>query len=305
VSKKILITGGTGLLGVNWAYSNFKKHKIILGFNNRRVSLENCHSYKVDFKTFEKTIFTINNIKPDIIVNSIGMTNIENCETFPDIAKLSNEIIPSNIAKACNQLNIPLVHISTDHLFDGNKTLVSEDEKLKPINEYAKSKARGELKVTKQYPKAIIIRTNFFGWGTFYRQSFSDFIISNLRSKRSITLFGNVYFNPIIIEKLIENIYQLLDINERGTYNIVCNDRLSKYAFGIKIAEKFNLNMDLIKLGNIKNIQTLVLRPLDMTLSNKKISTILNKSIGTSNDQIDELFNQEKSKRNIKIFNLK
>lgn len=304
LKRKILIAGGSGLLGINWAFYKDKKCNIILGYNKKYVSSKNLFTFKVDFSSLNSTKVILNNIKPDLIINTVGLTNVDQCEKFPDISKLANTIVPKNISLVCYDQNIPFVHISTDHLFSGKKALVSECENHNPLNEYARSKSEAEILVRENNPNALIIRTNFFGWGPKYRVSFSDFIISNLRNKNKITLFNDVFFTPIIIENLIGYIYELLEKGANGVFNVVCSDRLSKYEFGIKIAEKFKLDLNLIKPGSICEFENLVLRPRDMSLSNKKLSNFLQKSIGSSSDQINKLFDQEKNKINLDIINL-
>ena len=304
LKKKLFITGGTGLLAINWAFSSSKNYSIVLGLNKRLIELKNIELFNVDFTTLENTILILNKIKPDLVINTVGLSNVDNCEKNKNISKISNEVIPSYLAQACNLHDIPFVHISTDHLFDGSKSLITETETTNPLNEYGKSKARGEKLVEKYFPKSIIVRTNFFGWGPSYRQSFSDFVISNLRNKKKITLFHDIYFTPILMENLIKNIYELIEKNAFGIYNIVSDDRLSKHEFGIKLAKKFNLDLDLIKSGSINGFNNLVLRPRDMSLSNKKISKLLNRSIGTVDHQIDELYNQEKSLQNYQVISL-
>jgi dTDP-4-dehydrorhamnose reductase len=294
LKKKIFITGGSGLLAINWAIWGSSKYIIILGINKKIIKINGIKTIKVNFSTIEATELTLKKIEPDIIINTIGLTNVDYCEQEPSFSQIANETIPSYIAKISRKYKITLVHISTDHLFDGRYSLVSESQVPKPLNQYAKSKAKGEILVAKSCPKSLIIRTNFFGWGPIYRQSFSDFIIYNLRKKNKITLFQDIYFSPILIENLVLYIYELIERNLYGIFNIVSDERLSKYEFGVKIAKKFNLDVSLIEMGSIKDSNNLVTRPKDMSLSNKKLSKILNRPIGSIDDQIDLLFEQEK-----------
>ena len=240
MKKKIFITGGSGLLAINWAIWGSSKYIIILGINKKIIKINGIKTIKVNFSTIEATELTLKKIEPDIIINTIGLTNVDYCEQEPSFSQIANETIPSYIAKISRKYKITLVHISTDHLFDGRYSLVSESQVPKPLNQYAKSKAKGEILVAKSCPKSLIIRTNFFGWGPIYRQSFSDFIIYNLRKKNKITLFQDIYFSPILIENLVLYIYELIERNLYGIFNIVSDERLSKYEFGVKIAKKFN-----------------------------------------------------------------
>ena len=128
------------------------------------------------------------------------LTNIENCEKNPSLAKRINVNFSLNVAKACKELNITLVHISTDHLFYNQGSYIKEENEVNPINVYGQSKADAEIKILKINPKALVIRTNFFGWGPFHKLSFSDKILESLSFNKSINLFDDVFFTPILIE---------------------------------------------------------------------------------------------------------
>ncbi len=288
--KKILFTGGSGLLALNSALYLRNDFEVYLGLHNRIINLQDVHTCKIDLENEQELEKELIRINPDILINAAGMTNVEECEANPEEAKKINGIIPGMLARLSKKLNIYFVHISTDHLFDGTKSFQTEEDTISPINEYGKSKAKGEQEVIKYNKDALIVRTNFFGWGTSYRQSFSDFIINSLRQEKKITLYSDVYFTPIFIQTLIELIQVLIKNNRTGIINIVGNERISKYDFGILIAEIFGLNKNLIEKGLIVNNKNLVQRPKDMSLSNHKIKNLLNISHFPSlKEQIEKL----------------
>ena len=115
----------------------------------------------------------LKSVNADIVINCIGQTNVETCEANPKLAEFANIEIAGNISKACGSCGIKLVHISTDHLFDGQESFVSELTPYSPLNNYGISKSKeGEQEVLKNNSDAIIIRTNFFGSGPSYKASF-------------------------------------------------------------------------------------------------------------------------------------
>jgi len=294
VRKRILFTGGSGLLALNSALYLRNDFEVYLGLHNRIINLQGVHSCKLDLENEQELEKELIRINPDILINAAGMTNVEECELKPNDAEKINAIVPGILARLSKKLNIYFAHISTDHLFDGTKCFQTEDDSISPLNEYGKSKAKGEQEVIKYNKDALIVRTNFFGWGTSYRQSFSDFIINSLRQEKKITLFSDVYFTPIFIQTLIELIQVLIKNNRTGIINIVGNERISKYEFGILIAEIFGLNKNLIEKGLIVNNKSLVQRPKDMSLSNLNLNKILNTyKFPSLNDQICILFKNE------------
>ena len=155
-------------------------------------------------------------------------------------------------------------------------------------------KSLGEDLVIKSNPNALVIRTNFFGWGTEYRTSFSDFIINGLREEKNLTLFEDVFFTPILIETLVKITMELVNNKINGIINIVSKERITKYEFGILLAKVFGLDTKFIITGSIINNKKLVNRPKDMSLSNQKLIDLLEIPIPTLEEQMVLLKEQEK-----------
>jgi dTDP-4-dehydrorhamnose reductase len=144
-------------------------------------------------------------------------------------------------------------------------------------------------------PDALIIRTNFFGWGTGYRQSFSDIIIGALRRQRSITLFDDVYYTPILAESLVKAVHDLLERKGVGVFNVVSSQRLTKYRFGMLLAEAFDLDPAPIRCGSLSDFPGLVNRPRDMSLSNRKVCDFLGRDVGPITEQLNRLREHEQT----------
>ena len=163
MKKKILITGGSGLFALNCAILLRNEYEIILGFHNREVCLAGVNFKKISLENELEFENEINSILPNIIIHAGGMTNVNVCEEQSSLAMRINGKIPEIVARISYKLNITLVFISTDHLFDGNTPLVSENQFKTPLNIYGISKSLGEDLVIKSNPNALVIRTNFFG----------------------------------------------------------------------------------------------------------------------------------------------
>ena len=292
---RILITGGSGLLGINWALNDREKYEVVLALHNREVSFSKTTSYNASFDSLESVIRCIQEIKPDIVIHTAGITSVESCEMDPIMAQVVNTDLASNISIACSVLNVRLVHISTDHLFSGEHSMATESTPVCPLNVYAATKAEAEVLVLKNFPEALVIRTNFYGWGPSYRPSFSDYIIKALREGKEVTLFEDVFYTPILVERLIQNIHELLKKNARGIFNIVADERVSKYQFGMAIAKCFDLDTTLIKKGKMKDRLSHVKRPFDMSLSNSKACSLIGHKLGNIDEHIRRLFEQEES----------
>lgn len=293
--KRILLTGGSGLLALNWAITVRNQFEVVLALHNREISLGDAKSMKFDTGSRESILKAIGQIRPDLVIHTAGLTSVEDCEKFPDLARAVNTDFASNVSSVCAELSIALVHISTDHIFSGEFQFATEDLPVNPINVYAATKAEAETRVLENHSEALIVRTNFYGWGPTYRRSFSDQIIYSLQKGKEITLFDDVFYTPILAESLIKTVHELLEAGAVGVYNVVSDERISKYDFGIAIAENFSLNKSLIRRGKMADKPDLVQRPLDMSLSNRKTCSKLGHSLGGINQDLSRLLEQEKS----------
>jgi dTDP-4-dehydrorhamnose reductase len=225
----------------------------------------------------------------DVVINAAAMTDIEACELNPEKAHYVNVVLATNLARAATRKGVKFVHISSDHLYDGADAMRSEDAPVLPVNRYARTKADAEISVLNCCAKALIIRTNFYGWGTSYRHSFSDIILRSLRSGQEVSLFKDVYYTPIFVDTLIDTVDELLLRDCSGIFNVVGDQRLSKYDFGIELATRFGLNKQLVLKCSLSDRHDLVARPLDLSLSNRKICNILGRPLGTVSDHVTRM----------------
>jgi dTDP-4-dehydrorhamnose reductase len=295
MKPKTLITGGSGLLALNWACALRDRQHIILGLHNRQVSLDGALAVQINLDSLNDLIKQIEVIQPEFVIHAAGLTSIEDCESNPTLARELNVTLAINMAKVCAMYKIPLVHISTDHLFPGIDALADEDFPTSPVNIYGRTKDEAELRVLEENLDALVIRTNFYGWGTSYRQSLSDFIIHSLRTGQKLELFDDVFYTPILAETLAHATHDLMALSAKGVFNIVGSQRLSKFDFGLRLAKEFGLDEGLIKATQITKQQSLVKRPLDMSLSNKKAVSFLGRDFGVTNDDLARLRQQEEN----------
>ncbi|MDC0226828.1 sugar nucleotide-binding protein, partial [Alphaproteobacteria bacterium] len=236
--KKILFMGGSSLLAINWSYLIKDNYKVVLGLHNRWAGYNDVQSITLNFESNIKLKNQIKLINPDIIINTIALTDIDYCEKNFQESKNINCDLASVISIICKEIKIKYIHISTDHFFNSNTKYHKEDSKTFCVNNYAKTKLLGEQQVLKNNTNSLIIRTNFYCWGTYYRSSITDFIINNLKKNKKINLASNIFYTPIFVKTLVEQINLLIKKNAKGIYNIASKKRITKYEFGLKIAKK-------------------------------------------------------------------
>lgn len=293
MKPRVLITGGSGLLALNWALAIRDQYSVTLGIHERDVCLADVQSLRIDLESVASLSGVIEAQQFQLVIHAAGFTDVDACQAQPDLAQHINVDLASNVARACGDLAVPLVHISTDHLFTGHASFVDELESVAPVNVYGRTKAEAEVRVLAAHPHALIVRTNFYAWGTPYRHSFSDWIIQTLRAGKSLTLFQDVFYTPILVESAICAIHELIGRGADGIFNVVGGERISKAEFGFKVAKVFNLDSSLIHLGFQRDKLSFVPRPRDMSLSNKKLCKVLGRECSSVTDQVLRLQLQE------------
>jgi len=293
--KRIFLTGGSGLLALNWALHCHEAWDVFLGIHTRKICPRFASIVHLSKPSTQDLISILSEISPHLVVNTAAVTNIEYCELYPEIAFEVNVIFAEQLACACSHLTIPFVHLSTDHLFDGSFPFATEDSELYPLNVYAQTKAESECRVLNDCKNALIIRTNFYGWGTSYRFSITDKIIQVLQNANVYTAFHDVFFTPIFISDLVLGIHALVDQGAHGIFHVVGDQRLSKYDFCLLLAKIFGFKTSLLQPISIDDLPTLVQRPKDMSLCNFKASQSLNMSFGSVAEGIARLRDQSNS----------
>ncbi len=289
--NKIFIAGGSGLLGYNSVkYLNKKNYKISSTFyENFYYQEKNVDYFKLNLVSEYETSNLIERIRPNIIFNFAGLTNVEICEENPIAADKLNVGIAKNLSKIAKSQNILFVQMSTDHLFDKNDCSFTESDKTKPLNVYSETKLKAEECVSENNENSLIIRSNFFCGSSVFKKSFIDIIKLNLKNNKNIELFKNVTFTPISFFLLLDYILLLLKKNKSGIYNVSSNETITKYDFGILLAKYFDFDIKLIRPILLEE-KKLVQRPQNMSLDNSKLKSELNINIPSIEDQFTIFF---------------
>lgn len=296
MKKKILIFGGTGLLGTNLVYNLQKKFEIILNFHNKKFFSKHIKYIKIintkniDIKEIEEKIQTVN---PNIIINCVANTDLEYCERKPKDTEFPNSILPEILSKISFKNNIKFVHFSTDHLYSGDKKFKSEKAKTFTLNKYAKQKLSAEKKIIKNNKNSLVIRTNFFGHSIDEKKSIIN-LINSIKKREELKLDDNYFFTPIYTYLLIDLLKKLITKNSKGIFNLVGDERISKYQFGNLIANILNIKKPNILKESIDHAKLKAKRCKDLSLSNFKIKKILKLKIPSLKDQLIQFFKNEK-----------
>jgi dTDP-4-dehydrorhamnose reductase len=234
-TNNILVTGATGLLG-----SSLVPHLKKCGYKVLTHALSTPADFKFDLSDKFTTEKNLDEIRPSLIVNLVGLTNVELCETQVNLAYLTNTLTVENLANwiESTKLVCLLLQISTDHIYDG-MGLNSEDQ-VKINNNYAFSKYAGELAALRA--PSTILRTNFVGRSLVSnRASLSDWVYKSLKDGKKVQVLDDVYFSPLTIRELVDMIELVIQKPSIGIYNLGSHFGLSKADFAFCFAECLKL----------------------------------------------------------------
>lgn len=300
--RRLLITGGSGLLALNWACAMRDSWRVVLGIHRHPVRLAGVETCPLDLDDARRLVRQFAEVAPDLVVHAAALTSVDECEADTVQARHVNAGLARNVAEAASARDVRLVHVSTDHLFAGDRSNYREDDSPVPLNEYARSKLLGEEWVRQTYPQALILRTNFYGWGHASRQSFSDWILQSLRAGREITLFDDVFFTPLLADALATAAHRLIEQSADGLFHLAGDERVSKYEFGLRLARAFELPQALIRRGSVTEASLQASRPRDMSLDSGRARALLGAGTGSLEAHFQALQRQEQAGRREELF---
>jgi len=275
--KKVLITGTTGLLGpflINSFHKNYDVYGIYL---KNFIETPKCKLFKQDISENEVCKLILK-IKPHFIIHSAALTNVDLCEKNKKLADKINVLGTRNIVKSAEMIDSKLIYISTDYVFDGKKGNYSEEDKVNPVNYYAKSKYGGEKIVTGSNCDYLIVRTSLYGWNIQNKLSFGEWVIHKLRNNERINLFADQINSMIFTGDFAKILKDVVNKNIKGVLNIANKENISRYDFGLKAAEVFNLNKNLINKTKLSDFQnknkSKTERPRNVSLNINKLKRL-------------------------------
>ncbi len=276
---RVFITGISGLLGINAAHAWAAEHEVSGCFHNHPIDLTGVRAYATDLTEPQAIDHLLEDTRPELVMHTAGLTNVDACEEQPALARQLNVEVASCVARATSAVGAKLVHVSTDHLFDGIGAWRREDETPTPLNVYAATKAEAERSVLQHCPDALIIRTNFYGWGSPIRRSFSDWILEGLRARQELRMFEDVFFTPMLINDLVDTIFDLLQRGATGIYHIAGAERLSKIEFAQVLAEVFQIDRPRLVPTHLAAVGLPARRPRDMSLATERAVHLLGRTM--------------------------
>lgn len=248
---KILLTGKNGQVGYELQRSLAPLGEVVA------VDVEDC-----DLTNSEQIVDLVERVKPGLIVNPAAYTAVDKAESEPEIAYAINATAPKVLAAQANLLHIPIIHYSTDYIFDGTKDGVYvEDNPANPQSVYGKTKWQGEKNVRAMCPQHVILRTSWvFG---AHGGNFLKTILKLAQERDVLNIIADQYGAPtsayLLANATAEIARQMLNGSggrKSGTYHLVAAGETTWHGYAAKVVELAN------QLGISTKIQAKDIKPI-------------------------------------------
>lgn len=178
--------------------------------------------------------------RPEFVIHAAAFTAVDECERQPDLAFRVNAEGTRHVALACRQLGIPMLYISTDYVFDGEKSEpYIESDPPNPLNVYGKSKLEGERSVIELVERYWIVRTSWL-FGPFGR-NFVSAILDQARAGRPLRVVDDQFGAPTYTVDLAAKLEELVADSEPGIYHVTNQGYCSWFQFAQEILRQAGL----------------------------------------------------------------
>ncbi len=272
--QKILITGSNGLLGQKLVYKLKDKANLqciaTARGENRLVNKSGYEYAELDITNYENVEEVFAKHKPDVVINTAAMTNVDACETEKEACWLLNVTSVQNQVNVLEKLSEKdsnykpqFIHLSTDFIFDGTHGPLDENEKPNPLSYYADSKLAAEEIVQSSSLHWAIARTVLV-YGIVDNMSRSNIVLwvkQNLEQGKSINVVDDQYRTPTLAEDLADGCILIAEKKASGIYNISGKDFLNILEVAHLVADYYKLDKSLIKPSKSADIKQPAKRP--------------------------------------------
>lgn len=276
MKKKVLILGSFGFIGQSLVdFFDSKNFEVIAGIRDDWGRLP-VKKVKLDITSLDRMSEVLSEERPDILINTSGLTGFSKCDSNPKDAKEKNTEGVKILIKAASFYKPLFVQLSTDAVFSGDEGLYAEDDVTHPNSVYGKTKLEAEKVLKNSSLPFLIIRTSAVYGNYKYlerEKRFIDNVLSSLIKRERFEVMVDVFNSPTFLGDFCEGLFFLIDQEESGVFHLCGNDRSSKYDLALKIAKEFGLSSEKIEPVKSDSSPFFSLYPKDTSLSSGKIKS--------------------------------
>jgi len=290
---KILVTGGSSTPGFRIVEELAKAgYKVFAQYNEHEIpNMNNIAKVKADFRDLEKVTQLVKETKPDIVIHTAAIGDVDKCEVDREFAWRVNVEATLALVKEASRVDAYFLYLSTDYVFDGERGLYREDDVPNPVNYYGFTKLVAENIVRSGLSKHAIVRTShIYGFG-MGRKNFARIVVESLSQGQKVRALVDQWLSPTLNTLLAKAIKEIIEKDYTGVIHIA-GERISRYDFAKAIARRFGFDENLIEPITMKDIQFKAKRPRDSSLDASRARSILKIDFYTLKNSL-EIFYRE------------
>lgn len=267
--RRILILGGSGFIGGLVADKAALDYEVVVTYNEHPESSSNCKWVGFHLPRDERKLeFLLTETNPDVVINTLGLANIDKCEEMKSLARYLNAEFPQQLAEVCASRRVPIIHFSTDYVFDGRRGNYTEEDSPSPINHYGRTKRNGEQAILRE-PRNVVLRTSSV-YDSSPKCRFVTYILQSLGTGSRVELYSDLRSSPTYGPDVARATFLVMEKNTGGVYHVAGSACVSRYEFGCLLAREFGYDSNAIRAINFRRSSKMALRPSDTCLSNRK-----------------------------------
>ncbi len=251
--KKILLTGSNGLLGQKLVslILDETQHKLIATSkgDNRICSRTDINYQSLDITDLSELHKAVFSFRPDAIINTAAMTNVDACESDKEACWSLNVNAVENLVKVSKEFNVQLVHLSTDFVFDGENGPYSEEDMPNPLSYYGKSKLESEKVIINSGLKNWAIARTIIVYGVVENMSRSNVVLwakGALEKGEHINVVDDQYRSPTYAMDLAKGCLSIVEKEQSGLFHLSGKDLMSIIELVYRVADYYGLDKSII-----------------------------------------------------------
>lgn len=270
---RVLVTGGTGLLG--WWIARIlraKGYTVFASYHEKRpIGLSEVKWVRINLEEYESSLQAVKSIRPDVLIHSAAYTDVDGCETNRRRAYSVNYMATKTLTGLCRDTCSYVVYVSTDYVFDGNRGLYREDDIPYPVNFYGLTKLLGEIAITSARSDGfLVVRVSgLYGYTPTGKRNFGIMAMERLLRGQEVYAFTDQFLSPTYVRFLAEKIATIVEKKPNGILHLA-GERLSRYQFALMLASELKVDTSLVRPASIRNARFTAKRPLDSSLDTSK-----------------------------------
>lgn len=264
---KIFLTGASGLVGGNFARQAAARGHEIVGIVGRFTGELSGLSQRLPLDLTDATaiISALRSASPDAIVNCAAISEPGQCDADPALSEAMNVALPALLARLARDLDIRLLHLSSEQVFDGQRTTpYAPHDPPHPINRYATQKLASERAVLETAPhqSAIVRAPLLMGNSPGRRRSLHERLLADWSAGRTPKLYTDEFRQPCTADNLAEALIELLDRRDLcGVFHWAGAELLSRHEIGLRIRAHFDLSESAAPIAAITRADTPAVAP--------------------------------------------